>query len=99
MTTGTTTTEAIADARRAFAAGDLATAERRCSAVLALDPGVGGAWTLLTETALLRGRPDAAIVCAERAVALLPDDPIAHALRAKCLILAGEARAARQAAT
>jgi tetratricopeptide (TPR) repeat protein len=98
MTTGTTT-EAIAVARRAFAAGDFATAERYCSAVLALDPGLGSAWTLLTETALLRGRPDAAIVCAERAVALLPDDPIAHALQAKCLILAGEARAARAAAT
>jgi hypothetical protein len=64
-----------------------------------LDPGLGSAWTLLTETALLRGRPDAAIVCAERAVVLLPNDPIAHALRAKCLFLAGETRAARQAAT
>jgi tetratricopeptide (TPR) repeat protein len=99
MTTTETVTETIAVARRAFAAGDLTTAERYCSAVLASNPGLGSAWTLLTETALLRGRPDAAIVCAERAVALLPDDPIAHALRAKCLILAGEARAARQAAT
>ncbi len=98
MKATTTTSEAIAAARRAFAAGDLATAERYCSGVLGGDPRAGGAWTLLTETALLRGRPDAAIVCAERAVALLPGDPIAHALRAKCLILAGEAPAARQAA-
>ena len=98
MTTTETVTEAIAVARRAIATGDLGTVERCCSAVLALDPGLGSAWTLLTETALLRGRPDAAIVCAERAVVLLPEDPIAHALRAKCLILAGDARAAREAA-
>ncbi len=96
--TTTATSEAIDAARRAFAVGDLATAERYCSGVLATDPGAGGAWTLLTETALLRGRPDAAIVCAERAIALLPRDPIAHALLAKCLILAGEAPAARRAA-
>ena len=45
--------------------------------VLAVAPDDGGAWALLTETALQRGRPDAAIVCANRAVALTPADPIA----------------------
>ncbi len=45
---------------------------------------------MLTETALQRGRPDAAIVCADRAVALTPGDPIAHILRAKCLFVSGE---------
>ncbi len=45
---------------------------------------------MLTETALQRGRPDAAIVCASRAVAVAPEDPIAHILRAKCLFLSGE---------
>src|SRR5450756_1957352 len=74
----------MAAARRAFASGDLATAERICSEVLARAPDDGAAWALLTETALQRGRPDAAIVCANRAVARMPKDPIAHILRAKC---------------
>jgi tetratricopeptide (TPR) repeat protein len=81
-------------ARRALAGGDLPKAERICQNVLAATPEYGSAWTLLTETALQRGRPDAAIVCAERAVALTPDDPIAHVMRAKCLFICGEAPAA-----
>jgi predicted Zn-dependent protease len=85
-------------AQRALAAGDLATAERICAGVLAAAPQDGKAWTLLTETALQRNRPDAAIVCAERAVALSPNDPIAHILRAKCLFFAGEAGPAVAAA-
>jgi tetratricopeptide (TPR) repeat protein len=82
---------AMAAARRAFAGGDLSTAERICQQVLAATPDCGPAWALLTETALQRDRLDAAIVCAERAVALTPNDPIAHILRAKCLFLSGEA--------
>ena len=85
-------------ARRAFAGGDLATAEQICSQVLARAPEQGAAWALLTETALHRGRPDAAIVCANRAVALMPKDPIALILRAKCLFISGEARQAFEAA-
>jgi tetratricopeptide (TPR) repeat protein len=85
-------------ARRALSCGDLSTAERLCAEVLASGPQDGRAWTLLTETALLRDRPDAAIVCAERAVALVPNDPMAHILRAKCLIFSGEAGQARSAA-
>src|SRR6202165_1968840 len=89
---------AMNEARRAFAGGDLATAERICSEVLARTPDDGTAWALLTETALQRGRPDAAIVCANRAVALMPKDPIALILRAKCLFVSGEARQAFEAA-
>jgi Flp pilus assembly protein TadD len=81
----------MAAARRALARGDLAAAERICAQILAGAPDDGGAWAVLTETALQRGRPDAAIVCAERAVALAPKDPIAHILRAKCLFVSGEA--------
>ncbi len=88
----------INEARRAFANGDLATAERICSQVLARAPDDGTAWALLTETALHRGRPDAAIICANRAVALMPKDPIALILRAKCLFVSGEARDAFEAA-
>src|SRR6516164_9279503 len=84
------------EARRAFAAGDLASAERACAQVLAASPASGEAWALLTETALLRGRVDAAIVCANRAVELTPSNPIAQILRAKCLFLSGDARAALQ---
>jgi len=86
------------EARRAFAKGDLATAERICSEILARAPDDGTAWALLTETALQRGRPEAAIICANRAVALMPADPIALILRAKCLFVSGEARAALEAA-
>src|ERR1700738_3039164 len=85
-------------ARRAFANGDLATAERICSEVLAGAPDDGTVWALLTETALRRGRPDAAIVCANRAVALMPNDPIGLILRAKCLFVSGQAREALEAA-
>lgn len=85
-------------ARRAFASGDLATAERLCAGVLASPPEDARAWALLTETALLRDRVDAAMVCASRAIALLPSDPIAHILRAKCLIRSGEVGEALKAA-
>jgi tetratricopeptide (TPR) repeat protein len=78
-------------ARRAFAGGDVATAERICAEVVGRTPGNADAWMLLTETALRRGRPDAAIVCADRAVALAPKDPIAQVLKAKCLFISGEA--------
>jgi tetratricopeptide (TPR) repeat protein len=86
------------EARRAFAGGDLATAERICSQVLARAPDDGTAWALLTETALQRGRPDAAVICADRAVTLMPKDPIALILRAKCRFVCGEARGALEAA-
>src|ERR1700731_3331138 len=85
-------------ARHALASGDLSTAERICANVLAHAPENARAWTLLTETALQRDRPDAAIVCADRAVALSPGDPIAHILRAKCLFFAGEVAPALDAA-
>jgi tetratricopeptide (TPR) repeat protein len=86
------------EARRAFANGDLATAERICSQLLASTTDDGSAWALLTETALQRGRPDAAIVCANRAVALMPKNPIALVLRAKCLFVSGDTRGALAAA-
>ena len=88
----------MAEARRAFAGGDLATAERICTQVLARTADDGFAWALLTETALQRGRPDAAIVCANRAVAMMPEDPIALVLRAKCLFVSGDTRGAFEAA-
>ena len=88
----------IEAAHRAFSSGDVATTERICAQVLASMPDNGKAWALLTETALQRGRTDAAIVCADRAVALTPNDPIAHILRAKCLFVTGDAVQAREAA-
>lgn len=86
------------DARRAFARGDLAAAERICSQVLAHAPADGTAWALLTETAVQRDRLDAAMVCADHAVECMPRDPIALVLRAKVLFLSGEARSALEAA-
>ena len=77
-------------ARKALAGGDLPTTERLCKLLVERAPQDGRAWALLTETALQRNRPDAAMVCADRAVALAPDDPIAHIMRAKCLFFSGE---------
>ncbi len=88
----------MTEARRAFANGDVSTAERICAELVARAPDDGNAWALLTETALQRGRSDAAIICANRAVALLPNDPIPLILRAKCLFISGEARRAFEAA-
>jgi tetratricopeptide (TPR) repeat protein len=88
----------IHEARCAFANGDLTTTELICADVLAHAPDDGAAWALLTETALQRGRLDAALICANRAVALMPKDGIGLVLRAKCLLVAGEAGAALEAA-
>jgi tetratricopeptide (TPR) repeat protein len=88
----------IHEARRAFANGDLTTTELICSDLLARAPDDGAAWALLTETALQRGRLDAALICANRAVALMPKDGIGLILRAKCLFVSGEAGAALEAA-
>jgi len=84
----------IEAARRAFASGDLSSTETICAKVLAGNSSDWRAWALLTETALLRDRLDAATISAERAVALAPTNPIALVLRAKCLFVKGEARQA-----
>jgi tetratricopeptide (TPR) repeat protein len=85
-------------ARRAFSRGDIAATEQICAQILAHDAKDWAAWALLTETALQRGRPDAAIVCAERAVALTDRTAIPLILRAKCLLLTGKTREALGAA-
>jgi tetratricopeptide (TPR) repeat protein len=85
-------------ARRAFAGGDIAETERICAEILARDATEWTAWALLTETALRRGRNDAAIVCADRAVALARKNPLPLILRAKCLHLAGRPRDTFEAA-
>lgn len=89
-----TNAASIESARRAFAEGDLASTEAICAQILAGNSSDWRAWALLTETALLRDRPDAAMVSANRAVALAPTSPIALVLRAKCLFLNGETRQA-----
>lgn len=87
-------TASIEAARRAFASGDVSSTETICAKVLAGNPSDWRAWALLTETALLRDRLDAATASAERAVALVPTNPIAVVLRAKCLFVKGDARQA-----
>jgi tetratricopeptide (TPR) repeat protein len=77
------------DARRAFAAGDISKTEVICKRLMSSTPENGEVWALLTETALQRARPSAAMVCANRAVALRPWDPTSHILHAKCLFLSG----------
>ena len=89
------------EARRAFAAGDIGAAEVICKHVMSSTPENAEVWALLTETALLRGRPSAGMICAKRAVALRPQDPTNHILHAKCLFFSGaiaEASAAAETA-
>jgi tetratricopeptide (TPR) repeat protein len=81
---------AIDAARTALANGDVATTERLCKALVEAEPTDPRAWTLLAETALIRNRSDAATVCANRAVALAPRDPIARVMQAKALFYSGE---------
>jgi tetratricopeptide (TPR) repeat protein len=88
----------IEAARCAFRGGDIAATERICAQVLARDGNDWAAWALLTETALQRGRHDAAMVCADRAAALASSNPLPLILRAKCLFLSGKAREALEAA-
>src|SRR5579862_5086111 len=85
-------------ARRAFAAGDLPTAETMSRQLAAVSPRDARPWSLLAETALKRNRPDAAIACAERAATLGPYDPFALLMRAKCRALIGDRRSALEAA-
>jgi tetratricopeptide (TPR) repeat protein len=84
-------------ARRAFGAGDIAATERLCAEILAANAADWAALCLLAETALQRGRHDAAIVCADRAVKLAPRQSIPLILRAKCLFLGGDSREALSA--
>jgi tetratricopeptide (TPR) repeat protein len=91
-------TSMIDAARQSLASGDVASAERLCKALVDATPQHGPAWAMLAETALLRDRPDAAKVCADRAVALCPRDPIAHIMLTKTLLHSGEMVAALSAA-
>jgi Flp pilus assembly protein TadD len=88
----------IEAAKRAFGAGDLGATELICAQRLARDANDWTAWSLLAETALQRGRPDAALVCAERATVLSNGKPIPFILRSKCLFLTGNLRQALEAA-
>jgi len=82
--TAPTDREATAEtAQAALARGDIATAEQICARLINIDSGNGRAFALLTETALLRGRIDAALVCAARAVDCAPEYAIAHLMLAK----------------
>jgi tetratricopeptide (TPR) repeat protein len=89
---------AIEAAHRAFAMGDVSATERICKQILATAPQDSRVWMLLTETALRRNRPDAAIVCADRAVAAQPNEAMPQILRAKCLFVSGEPGLAVEAA-
>src|ERR1700682_4573030 len=85
-------------ARRAFETGHVTSTEQICKQVLAFAPERSDVWALLSETALRRNRLDAAIVCADRAAALDPKEPIVHILRAKCRFFSGDAGEAVEAA-
>ncbi len=77
-------------ARTALARGDVAKTEELCKRLIANAPDDGRAFAFLSQTALLRGRPDAALASADRAARLRPNDPLAHVMRAKALLAAGD---------
>jgi Flp pilus assembly protein TadD len=86
------------EARSAFARGDVARTEQLCKSLVATAPNNAGAWMLLAETAALRDRPDAAVLCAYRAAKLAPRDPLAWILSAKALLRRGDLVEALEAA-
>ncbi|HEX4505326.1 MAG TPA: sulfotransferase, partial [Alphaproteobacteria bacterium] len=88
----------FAQARTALAQGDLAAAEQLCQRLTTDFPRMGQPWGLLAEAAIMRGNPGRAVGYAEKAVALDGDDPIAHVMLGKCLVILGRLGEAYEAA-
>lgn len=85
-------------AHKAFAAGDLVSAERHCRSALATAPGTSWPWAMLSEIALRRNDVEAALAAARKAAALDPDLMLARVMLAKSLLQRGDYAAALAAA-
>jgi tetratricopeptide (TPR) repeat protein len=76
----------LESAKRSFASGDLAGAERLCRSVINSAPELAGPWIILGDIELHRRRPDAALIWADKAIALEPQNPYGYLVRCQCLI-------------
>jgi len=81
------TAEALLEsAKRAFVANDFAEAERLCRTIIRTAPAMGGPWIILGDIELRQRRPDAALVWADKAIALEPQNAFGYLVRCKSLI-------------
>jgi tetratricopeptide (TPR) repeat protein len=81
------TAEALLEAaKQAFVARDFLEAERLCRSIIAGAPALAGPWIILGDIELRHRRPDAALVWADKAIALEPKNPYGYLVRCKCLV-------------
>ena len=78
----------LESAKKSFAEGDVAGAERQCRAIIAATPALAGPWIILADIELRRRRPDAALVWADKAITLEPLNPYSYLVRCKSLVAA-----------
>jgi tetratricopeptide (TPR) repeat protein len=78
----------LESAKRAFVVGDMAGAERLCRSIIDAAPGLAGPWIILGDIELRRGRPDSALVFADKAISLEPRNAFGYLVRCKCLVAA-----------
>jgi protein O-GlcNAc transferase len=83
------TSESLENAARCYQSGQLAQAEQICTQIVAAEPNVAGAWSILGAVACDTGRYDRALECFHRALALTPYDAAAHYNLAGALRLQG----------
>jgi tetratricopeptide (TPR) repeat protein len=92
----------LPSAKQAYAAGDMAAAERFCRSAIAVSPATADPWVVLGYVEMQRGRVDEALTIAAKAVALEPRNPFVHLFKCHALMAAGrlgEALATAQQAT
>ncbi len=95
---GTGANAMLDSAKRAFVAADLAGAERICRSIIAASPKLAGPWIILADIELRRRRADAALVWADKAVALEPQNPYGYLVRSNCLVASARLKDAFEAA-
>ena len=93
------TAEALLEsAKRAFVAKDFAESERLCRSIIANAPTLAGPWIILGDIELRRQHPDAALVWADKAIAIEPRNAFGYLVRCKCLVALSRLRDAFETA-
>ena len=81
------TAEALLEsAKKAFVAQDFAKAERICRSIIAAGVQIAGPWIILGDIELRNRRPDAALIWANKAIAIEPRNAFGYLVRCKCLV-------------
>ncbi len=88
----------LESAKQAFVAADLAGAERLCRSIIGIAPALAGPWIILGDIELRRRRPDAALVWADKAIAVEPRNAYGYLVRCKCLVAASRLKDAFETA-